>query len=291
MKTEDILDQLDFSKKDIKTLTDEDSKVEDFTEVFNKTFISRVMASKDDDIVNDILGRKLGNIETKLKSEFDLSVDDVKDKKIEEILSLVGENHKKSLDEKNKEIDKLKDTSTSDEKVDKLQKDFDTLTETKNKFETDLQTSNKDKEELVENHKKELNHIETKTLFNNIKSEIPFADSVTSLTKTGFFTMISDKYDFKLEEGALIPTDKKGEKIPNPKNTGFLNTEDVLLFEGGENKLLKQNDAQPQKPKVSDSQDNSNTNELIRKLHPEAENHSSSIKEQGSNRVSLTGNA
>ena len=284
MKTEDILSQLDFSKSDIKKLTDDDSKVEDFTDIFNKTFISKVMASKDEDIVDEILGQKIGSFKTKFKREFDLTTDETKDQKLEDIIGLVSEKHKKVIEEKDKEIEGLKDTSTSDEKVDKLQKDFDTLTETKNKFETDLQTSNKDKEELIEKHEKELNHIETKTLFNNFKSEIPFADSVTSLTKTGFFTMINDKYDFKLEEGVLIPLDKKGEKISNEKATGYLNTEEVLLFEGGENKLLKQNDVkpvttQPQNNNQNNNQGNPDNVDKPRLIHPDMQKHKDKLEE------------
>lgn len=289
MKTEDILSQLDFSKSDIKKITDEESRLEDFTEVFNKTFISRVMASKDDDIVDEILGQKIGAFKTKFKREFDLTTDETKDQKLEDIIGLVSEKHKKVVEDRDKEIEGLKDTSTTDEKVEKLQKDFDTLTETKNKFETDLQEANKDKEELVEKHQKELNHIETKTLFNGFKSEVPFADSVTPLTKDGFFLMVDGKYDFKLEEGSLMPFNKKGEKIPNPKNTGFLNTEDVLLFEGGENKLLKQNTASNDQKNNSHSQNNNQNNntqnnnqdngEKPRLVHPDMQKHNDKLAE------------
>lgn len=288
MELNDILEQLDFSKKDIKSLTSDDSKVEDFTELFNKTFISKVMASKDDDIVDEILGQKIGSFKTKFKREFDLTTDETKDQKIEDIIGLVSEKQNKVIKEKDEEIEKLKDTSTTDEKVETLEKKMSTLTEVKDKFETDLQAANKDKEELIENHKKQLDHIETKTLFNNVKSDIPFADSVSSLEKVGFFQMIQDKYEFKLEDGNLIPTDKKGEKIPNEKNTGFLNTEQVLLLEGGENKLLKQNEASTQKATPSIKQSGAldppaNPNDLkVRQAHPDSLKHKDAMAESAS---------
>lgn len=276
MELKDILKQLDFTTKDIKTLEEDDATPENFSDLFKDKFIARQMAHKDEDIQKEILGKRMTDIEKQAKKTFGLTNEDVDGKFIEDVLKLAGENHEKTLKEKTDKITELEDTAPQDEKLSKLQGQYDSVTETKVKLETDLQTSNKKIEDMETDHKKELNKIETQTLFNNIKSEIKFADSVSSLEKSGFFSMINDKFDFKLDEGKLMPVDKKGEQIPNENNTSFLNTQEILMKEAGENKLLKVNAVD--EPKKVDVPNAPESKEKIRTLHPNSQNHAQDIK-------------
>lgn len=219
-----------------------------FKEMFEKSFTSK--KNPDAETKTAMFGTEFGVFKTKMKQLFkkneidwNLSEEDFKGKNFAQLLEYVdGEIGKKysSLIEEAK----TSASATPNEKVTALEADINkwklTAQEEKQAREAALQElGTKEKawgEEKKGIHKKfKLDDIHAK--------EMKWASGVNDLTKRGFWGKISEKYDNDIDEnGELVTTDKKGNRIPHPTKTGqFLSYVELLQKEALEENIWEKN--------------------------------------------------
>lgn len=95
----------------------------------------------------------------------------------------------------------------------------------KSDFETFKTTAAKEKSDFILNHKKEEQW-----------QKFPYAQAAGNMAKAGFKNHVESKYGWVTDEsGEVFPTDKAGNKIPNPNKAGsHYNMGEILVIEGTE---------------------------------------------------------
>jgi hypothetical protein len=227
MDIKDVLKAFDIE------IEEKDLTPEKLAELRDQKFIGRAVAHTDEDLVKKITGKYTGSIETKFKSSLkelgvELTADELKDKKIEDIITLGSGKLAASLEELKK-----KGSEGNDKKLNDLQKQFEDtakkLKDTEGFLEaakTLVSEKDKEKESVIKSFK--LNHIITET-----KSKVPFSDSFTDLSKRGFDALFNEKYVVELgDNDAVIVKDKKtGDPVKNANKTDFIGFEELYKQE------------------------------------------------------------
>lgn len=233
MEAKEILEALD--------LGEEVTNLDQLKEKHSKKFITRANAWEDDEVRSKVTGKVAGSIATLAKKNFDLSPEEIKDKKWEEILELGAAKLKTKLSELESGSKKTKDEAVTDleAKLDKARRD---LLEFKGAAETATRTL-LEKEGLFEKEKKGWT---TKGLYEKIKSEFEkeLVSDIDPLKRKGFDSEIEEKYIFDLDEtgNELAVYEKNGDRVKDPKKIGaFVSPKDLLINEAGKHKLLKMN--------------------------------------------------
>lgn len=193
------------------------------------------------------VGKVLGSATTKLKQISGLTESDIKDKKIEELIDLIGERH-------TSEVTTLKESATkgNDEKLTSLTEELEKQKKAAKKYKEDLESISTTYQKDQENWKGELKNYKIKTLRDQELSKVPFIDNLTPLQKKGYDITISEKYKLDLDETGekLVILDDKGEPIQNPKKVGsYFAPSEVFVNEAVSNNIFKQNNSQTEKPK------------------------------------------
>lgn len=240
MEAKDILSYLGL-KEDIKDM-------DAFKDAYNKEYVKRSIAEKDDDIVNKVTGKFAGSTLTAIKrmaKKMNITVekDVFENKKVEEVIDFLGEhlenevgNIKNEYETKLKatETDAVKEWKEKHEKLESKYRDTDSLVKTMKD-----QLAQKDNEFKSKIKEFKLGDVK-KSAFGNIK----FANTVDDLKKRGFETLIDEKYELDLDdtENVFVKDKKTGQRIPNPaKNGEFLSYSDVLYQEAEKNNLIAKN--------------------------------------------------
>src|SRR3990167_10614800 len=86
MKLAEVLESLDFTEDQKKIFLDPKTEVKLFNEAYHAVWVHRDLAKDDPDIQSQITGRVLGSLETKAKKLFGLTTEEIKDKKLSEVL-------------------------------------------------------------------------------------------------------------------------------------------------------------------------------------------------------------
>lgn len=237
-----LLKTLDFSE-DIKD-------IESFKKTFNEKFIPKSQIFEDDAVKDKIAaatGKATGAFATFLKRELDLSSDEIKDKKWEDIATL-------GITKVKSKIKELEDTMTSggDEKVKtltaKLEKREKDYTDLKSLLDTTKDAISKKDDELAKKDAeygtkfkeyKAVNVIDKakEKVMPKLKSDLSEAD------RFYFDSKIKDSFviDFD-EKDEPIVLGKDGKRIQNPSKVGtFVSVEEALELKAAELKLIKQN--------------------------------------------------
>jgi hypothetical protein len=229
---------------------DQFKDIDSFKEQYNKDFIKRSIAEKDDEIITKITGKFAGSTLTAIKrmakaANITLEKDIIENKKIEDIIDHIGEHMGKSIDGVKTEYEtKLKATETE------------AVKEWKEKFEK-LNEKHKDTDNLVKTMKDQLKNSESeyKTKLKQYKigdtyksalSQIKFASTVDELKRKGFESLLSEKYELDVDEtdAVFIKDKSSGGRIPNPaKNGEFLGVADVISFEAEKNNMIQKNNS------------------------------------------------
>lgn len=247
---------------------DKIKSIDEFKTEFENEFLrkSTLGERKDliDPIVNNAFSKRLNSIETGLKrvaKEYavDLTEDELKDKKIEDVVrTVVGKAFETSntLNEELKEKlaktgdSAVKEWQTKYEKLEKKYLDADSLLKTTSKQFDDfkLDSTNKFKSFQVEYSKKDL------------FSKLKFKPTVTEIEKEGFNSVINKKYQFDIDEQeGLIVRLADGKRVPSETVTGkFKSAYEVLEEEAIKNNLFELNNNK--KPAFSIKAGNQNSN-------------------------------
>lgn len=237
--------------------------LDDFKSAFEKKFIKIDAIDDNKEIVNRIYGDRIGSVETKAKSLLkkagvEFSEEDLKDKKVEDIMELgfgkLSTTHEDALKA-------LKDSAGKT--------DSEAMTELQGKYETLVTSSKKDFDELNGLHgdlktahdKLKTDSATEKTTWQKNSQLGDIDKSIDWATETEFFkerkqSFMGDfagKYNTKLsDEGNILITDKEGNRIKNEDKAGeHMTYTDMLKKEAVEAKLIKTNAHSQGKPPVT----------------------------------------
>lgn len=111
MEAKDIISYLGFKEDQFKT-------IDEFKDAYNKEYVKRSIAEKDDDIVSKVTGRFTGGVITSIKRvakklNIEIDKDVFENKKVEEVIDFLGENTGKEFEKVKGEYEnKLKSTET-----------------------------------------------------------------------------------------------------------------------------------------------------------------------------------
>jgi FtsZ-binding cell division protein ZapB len=265
--------------------------IEEFKEKFKTKFISREEVFEDDDIKkkigeenNKFVGKLSGSLITKSKRNFGFTDEDIKDKKIEDVLEMGVTKLKAEIEElKGKQgqgsDEALKDAIKKAEKLAKERDDFKTANET---LQGAYDKDKGDWEGKLRSYK--VNHI-VETAKGRISPKLK--SDMSAVEKLGFDSVIKDfVIDFDDKETPFVK-DKEGKRIPNPNKAGsFLSLEEAMESKANELNLIKKNNGQggspinPQFFQGNQQQTIVDPNIPVRKLHPNAIAHAEKLAAQ-----------
>jgi hypothetical protein len=272
MEAKDLLEVLDL--KDIKD-------IDGFKKAVNEKFISKSQALDDDEIKGKITGKVTGALTTLAKREFDLSNDEIKDKKWEEIIVQGAAKQKAKIKEledlsASGNDEKVKDLTAKLEKASKKADEYkgllDTTTQTLAQKETEF--NGKIKEFKVSSRFEKAKE----TVSQKLKSDLSLAE------KLGFDSKLKDiVVDFDDKDEVLV-LGKDGKRLTNPNKVGaFLSLEEAIELQASELNLIKKNNGATvdlkslHTPKTETVQPQTNG----RQVHPSALKHAEVSKSQG----------
>ncbi len=236
LKVEEILKEFDISG-DPEKLT-----IEEVRTARDTKFIGRAVVMEDDEFIKKATGKVTGSIQTALNRGFkDLEIEfapeEIKGKKIEEVIALGIEKAKNSFSEI-----KEKSKAGNDVKLTAAEKKAD---EYKLRAKENEDALNATKGQLEQKEKEFSNQLKTFKLnhrLSEIKGKIPYSDTADDFKKKGFDMVFSENYKVDLDEkDEIILTDAEGKRIPTASKAGFYGFEDVYKQELEKAGMLKKN--------------------------------------------------
>jgi len=244
MELNEILDRLDFPKD-----KREDITLETFNEHFKDTWISLEAAKNDPDLYKDRIGAAQGVMkgasETALRRGLtgmgmELGKDEIKDKPINEIIDLV-------FDKVTGKHDELKATAQqgNDEKLTKLQSQFDTLTSEAGQYKLTAQEATDKMAQIETDSAKKLEEMTIGVHVSTAKSRIPFIDDLSDIQRLGYNSLVKE-LEFTIVDDKVEVT-KEGKPFMDDKGLNRLGINDALLSIAREQKLVKVNNVNPTK--------------------------------------------
>lgn len=231
LETKDILDALDLG--DITTK-------EQLIEMHNKKFVPLSNAHENEEVRGKVIGKFNGSVTTLIKKNFDLSPEEIKDKKLEDVIELASSKTKTKLFEFETNSKKNKDETVLDleNKLEKFKKD---ALDYKGAAEV-VSKALQEKEALFEKEKKGW---KVKSLFENIQKDFEkeLVSDIEPLKRKGFEADIAEKYIFEVDEtGEALAVYNAADKtrVQDPKKLGsFLSPKELLITEASKHKLVK----------------------------------------------------
>ncbi len=243
IELKDIISSLGIDA-DIEKLTLDDFK----TQVGSK-YVLREDALKDEEIKSKITGNIFGKLTTKAAQEFGLTSGEVKDKKIEEILTLAKTKYETQITALTEQAGK-----GNDKKVKELE---DAISEAKSKlktaedglgqWETKFNSEVADREGKLKSYK--LNDKVSK-IQQSLSDKFTEDYKKSELVRAGFETHINNTYVFDLDEKdePIVKTKADGKIVASKAKIGHSATIDEILLSEMEAKgVLKKNNAEIKK--------------------------------------------
>lgn len=256
-------------------------------EKFNSAFIKKDMQAIKDE--KELYGKVVGAYNESNKTLFkrtakelgiDLSGEDLDKMHIGQIIeTVVPKTYKGFIDQ----INALKESSGKgvNEKIQALQAEYEKFKADNQEKITGYDTVKGEFESYKTAKEREMADFKINIKRNEYHSKAPWSEQAGNLTKHGFLSSrIDPKYNFVLDEsGDIIPTDKNGNRIPDPSKAGaYKNYMQVLEYEGMEaNKAgdkvwaVASNQSQIQRPvttKTFSANENQNQNQApLRKVN------------------------
>jgi hypothetical protein len=279
METKEILSFIDIGE--VKT-------IDELKEKFKTRFISREEVFDDEEVKkkigeenNKFVGKLSGSLITRSKRDFGLTDEDIKDKKIEEVLALGVARLKAENEELRSKggqgNDKALEKALAD--IDKTKKMLQEEKEAKEGLQSIYEKEKGEWEGNLKNFK--LNTVkESKksSIATKFKSDMTKAEQIAWETETS--AMILD-YD---DKGDHYVKDKEGKRLPNPnKAGGFLSLEEALELKANELNLIKKNNGSGSAGLNMFGGNSQQQNQVVdpnlpvRKIHPSALAHAEKL--------------
>lgn len=201
-----------------------DKPVTEIQEAIHGKWINKSMVENDPEIKAKITGKAIGTLQTFAARELGLESTEVKDKKLEDYITLGAAKYKARI----KELEEASPDGTEwQKKIEKAQKDAE-------RFQKMAETLQKEKEDIETEWSGKLKKTSLDYALTGLKSKLQYADDFAAdeLKRKGFDSHINENYNFDFNEAnELVVTTKKGEPIQNEKKTGFLSPEDLMKTE------------------------------------------------------------
>jgi hypothetical protein len=271
MEAKEILEALD--------LGDVTSR-EHLMELHNKKFLPLATAHEHEEVRSKATGKLLGSLTTYIKKEYDLSPDEIKDKKLEDVILLGSTKLKTKISELEAGSKKGKDEAVIEleAKLDKLKKDSES-------YKTAAEQAAKALQEKEGSFEKEKKGWKITSLYDGLKKEFEreLISDIDPLKRKGFDSEINEKYLFDLDEDGkeLAVYDKEGKRVPDPKKLGaFITPKDLLISEAAKAKLLKMNDGQTAKKVIGSAQTAASTTTNNKKSNIDPDNLPLSVRKR-----------
>ena len=211
-------------------------------ELFSQKFVKQEELSSK-------IGKITGSITNVARKAFEpfgvqLTEDDFKDKKIEDVLRSASEKASESFKNKISELESRATGQGSEELIKDLEKKYSTiekkLTETEKARQESINAFESFKNEVTVKEKTS----KINSVFDRALSSIKPDPSVNEITMKGFRSHINEKFFIELNENdePVVMDRKTGERIKSDKKAGtFLGLEDVLMSEAATAGILKKN--------------------------------------------------
>lgn len=229
-------------------------------------FIPLADAHTDDRVVEKVEGKLWGTVGNAVKREFGLKNEDIKDKKFEDILKF-------GVDGLKTKITELTNTG-ADEKLTKLQTELDKIKIQADQYKTEMEKVVGEKTELETGFNNKLKGFKVASIYKDAKGKLLFADGIPEVSKLGFDTLISSKYEVSLDDkDNVIVLHKDGKRVANPTKSGaFLTLDEILDSELDQAGLKKKNNLKGNQQFQFQNQNNGGNNvaDTTRKVNPKA---------------------
>ena len=205
---------------------------------------------KDSKEFNDAVGSRFGAIEVAVKrlvkeNGAELSAELIQGKKVEDVIALAETKLKETFSGKITELQRQIEDKDSSKIIEDWNTKY-TALEGKHRDTEGLLTLTKNELENTKNNSlKTINDYKIKEIDKRSFDSISFSKDTTDLSKTGFKTILNEKYVIDLDEaGNPFVKDKiNNARIPNPLKMGeFMTVEDVYKLEAEKNNLLSKVD-------------------------------------------------
>lgn len=226
---------------------DEIESIDKAKEAFSGNYIIK-SALKDSDEFKKSVGGAFGNITTVVKRVakehgIELTSDDIKDKKVEEIISVFDAKLKETYTARINE-EREKAAAKPSEREKEWEDKYGKLKQKHDEKEQMIQSLTGEVEKVKQSSKQELNHFRIMDASERALSGIKFTEDVKkdALKLTGFKAHLESKYLRDIDEdGTPFIMDKATKsRIPNPKKMGaFLSIDEVYALEAEQNNLVE----------------------------------------------------
>lgn len=226
---------------------DEVSTIDDFKAKIDTSFVRRDQVIKDKELVSQITGKVVGSATTTLNSVakdlgIEITEDDIKGKKLEDVIRTVGNKAKDFYSTKITELETLASSTDKEAIVKEYQTKINKLEQKYNDTNKLLDTTKQDYEGKIQGYENEKKQFKVNHLKSEAIKAVQFKDGLTELERKGFLATIEEEYDVDFDEtGNPYPVDKKTKsRVPNPKVTGtFMELPDIYNHKAIELKLAK----------------------------------------------------
>lgn len=252
---------------------DEAENLDKAKELFSQKFVKQEELSSK-------IGKITGSITNVARKAFEpfgvqLTEDDFKDKKIEDVLRFASEKASESFKNKITELESRASGQGSEEIIKEWEKKYSSV-------EKKLQETDKARQESInafEQFKAEVTQKEKTSKINSVfdkaLTSIKPDPSVNEITMKGFRSHINEKFAIELNESdePVVMDRKTGERIKSDKKAGtFLGLEDVLMSEAAAAGILQKNpkagNSKPVIPGYGQRQAEAPTNTKAKGLSP-----------------------
>ena len=224
-----------------------------FKESFNSRFVSRETAHVDESIKSKVVGKRMGEINSKLV-EFgkalgeDVSFEKLREKKVEEVLS----DYATLVTTKLEDL-KGKAKEGNDKKLNDLSKELEEKQKSLISYKEALEQTQSALQEKESQFQNELKSFKVQTKLKDLKAGISWVDGITDVQRTGFDALINSNYKFDIDEkDNPIVTDKDGNLIPLKDKAGVFADPVTIFTQVAEaNGLLKKNNLDGNKKTIN----------------------------------------
>lgn len=226
---------------------------EKFQQEFNGKFVPLAEAHAYPDVAGRVLGRRMGEITSRL-AEFgktfgmDVTFDQLKEKKVEDVLTMYTDTLKTKFTE-------LQDASKSgtDKRINDLAKALEDKEKTYLQYKEQLEKLSGEYDAFKQESANNIKSFKINHQLEDLKGRIAWVDGINDVQRVGFDTLLKSNYVFDLDEaGKLLVKDKGGNLIPKKDKAGaFSEPADILDMLADMNGLKKKNNADNNKKSVT----------------------------------------
>lgn len=246
---------------------DPDTSLDDFKQGINEQWGRRDALLKDKEFVQQVTGKALGSITTKIASMYkengiELDKETIEKNPVEAVAKIGMAKLIANYDEKLEGI-KADGSKNVDKRIAELKTQLDTTAREKTQIESMLNEQKEQFEQFRTQKETEVNGILTKHAYNREFGKFKFKPGVSDIERKGFEAEFKERFQtqYDPENDALIVTDHEGNKIPNPnKASTFKSFAEVLNDLGDEKNMRDANDGKREKTKFTPPGGQINTN-------------------------------